>query len=94
MLTLLRGISLTLFRGVSSTYDSDFYSLSCFHSLRTKNKLESPKRYYNKNFFLKKMFCEIFMPSIDNKVINFNQYYNCEKKPAIIFGDSESCLKK
>ena len=34
------------------------------------------------------------MPSIDNNVIKFNQCYNCEKKPAIIFGDSESCLKK
>ena len=34
-----------LLRGITSTHDKDFYCLDCFHSYRTKNKLESHKKY-------------------------------------------------
>ena len=33
-----------LLRGITSTHKEDFYCLNCFHSYRTKNKLESHKK--------------------------------------------------
>ena len=30
-----------LLRGITSNHDGDFYCLNCFHSYRTKNKLEA-----------------------------------------------------
>ena len=30
-----------LLKGITSTHEKDFYCLNCFHSYRTKNKLES-----------------------------------------------------
>ena len=34
-----------LLKGITSTHEKDFYCLNCFHSYRTKNKLESYKNY-------------------------------------------------
>ena len=34
-----------LLKGITSTHGKDFYCLNCFHSYRTKNKLESHKKY-------------------------------------------------
>ena len=34
-----------LLRGITSTRKEDFYCLNCFHSYRTRNKLESHKKY-------------------------------------------------
>ena len=33
-----------LLKGITSTHEKDFYCLNCFHSYRTKNKLESHKK--------------------------------------------------
>ena len=33
-----------LLRGITSTHKEDFYCLNCFHSYRTRNKLESHKK--------------------------------------------------
>ena len=33
-----------LFRGITSNHNEDFYCLNCFHSYRTKNKLEAHKK--------------------------------------------------
>ena len=33
-----------LLRGITSTHKEDFYCLNCFHSYRTKNKLETHKK--------------------------------------------------
>ena len=33
-----------LLKGITSTHEKDFYCLHCFHSYRTKNKLESHKK--------------------------------------------------
>ena len=35
----------TLLRGISSNHNSDYYSLNCFHSYRTENKLNVLKKY-------------------------------------------------
>ena len=34
-----------LLRGIASTHKEDFYCLNCFHSYRTKSKLEAHKKY-------------------------------------------------
>ena len=34
-----------LFKGITSNHYGDFYCLNCFHSYRTKNKLEAHKKY-------------------------------------------------
>ena len=34
-----------LLRGITSNHHDDFYCLNCFHSYRTKNKLEADKKY-------------------------------------------------
>ena len=34
-----------LLKGITSNHKEDFYCLNCFHSYRTKNKLESHKKY-------------------------------------------------
>ena len=34
-----------LLRGITSNHVGDFYCLNCFHSYRTKNKLEHTKKY-------------------------------------------------
>ena len=38
----------SLLRRITSNHDGDFYCLNCFHSFRTKNKLESHKKKYVK----------------------------------------------
>ena len=37
-----------LLKGITSTHEKDFYCLNCFHSYRTKNKLELHKKKYVK----------------------------------------------
>ena len=34
-----------LLKGITSNHKEDFYYLNCFHSYRTKNKLEEHKKY-------------------------------------------------
>ena len=34
-----------LLKGIASNHKEDFYCLNCFHSYRTKNKLEDIKKY-------------------------------------------------
>ena len=34
-----------LLRGITSNHKEDFYYLNCFHSYRTKKKLEAHKKY-------------------------------------------------
>ena len=58
-----------LLRGTTSKNNGDFYCLTCLHSFRTKNKLESHKRVYEKNHF-----CHVIMPSEETKILEFNQY--------------------
>ena len=33
-----------LLRGITSNHNADFYCLNCFHSYKTKNKLEAHKK--------------------------------------------------
>ena len=47
-----------LLRGITSTHKEDFYCLNCFHSYRTRNKLESHKKICE-NYD----YCNIEMPT-------------------------------
>ena len=52
-----------LLRGIISTHKEDFYCLNCFHSYRTKNKLEAHKTIcenYN--------YCNVEMPTKNNNI--------------------------
>ena len=74
-------------KGITSKHDNDFYCLNCFHSFRTKNKHESPKKVCeNKDFY------NIVMPSEETKILEFNQYQKTNKAPFIIYADLESLM--
>ena len=57
-----------LLRGITSNHDGDCYCLNCFHSYRTKNKLNAHKKVCENHDY-----CNIEMPSNDNNLINYNK---------------------
>ena len=76
---------MALWRGITSKHYGDFYCLNCLHSFRTKNKLE-----FHKKVCENKDFCNVIMPSKDNKILKFNQYNKSDKEPLILYVDLES----
>ena len=78
-----------LLRGVTGNNNGDFYCLNCFHSYRTKNKLETHKKICeNHDYF------DVEMPNEDNKIIKYNQGEKSIKSPFIIYADLECLLEK
>ena len=65
-----------LLKGITSTHEKDFYCLNCFHSYRTKNKLESHKKICENHDY-----CHVEMPAKDNNIIK----YNCGEKSIKIY---------
>ena len=53
-----------LLKGITSNHNRDFYSLNCFHSFSTKNRLKKGKRVCNNNDY-----CHVKMPNEDNKIL-------------------------
>ena len=53
-----------LFTGITSNHKEDFYCLNCFHSYRTKNKLEEHKKICENHDY-----CRVEMPTNDNNKI-------------------------
>ena len=78
-----------LLRGITSNHDGDFYCLNCFHSYRTKNKLDSHKKICENH-----EYCHIEMPTKNNNIIKYNQGEKSLKLPFIIYGDLECLLEK
>ena len=78
-----------LLRGITSKYYGDFYCLNCFHSFRTKNKLELQKKVCEN-----KDFCNLVMPSEDTKILEFNQYQKFDKAPFLIYADLQCIIEK
>ena len=64
--------------------NGDFYCLKCLHFFRTQNKLELYKKVYETTDF-----CNVIIPSEDNKILEFNQYQKSYKAPFIIYADLE-----
>ena len=58
----------------------NFCYLNCLYSFRRENKLES-----HKNVYENKDCCNVVMPSIDTKILEFNQYQKSDKAPFIIY---------
>ena len=67
---------------------SDFYCLNFLYSFK-KHKLEWHKRVREN-----KDFCNIIMPSEDNKILEFNQYQKSDKAPFVIYADLECLIEK
>ena len=78
-----------LLRRITSKNNDDFYCLNCFHSFRTKNKLELYKRACKNKYF-----CNRNMPSDDTKILDFNQYQKSDKAPFILYVDLECIIEK
>ena len=76
-------------RGITSNHDGDFYSLNCFHSYRTKNKLDAHKKICE-NY----EYCHIEMPTKDNNIIKYSQGGKSIKLPFIVYADLECLLEK
>ena len=57
-----------LFTGITSNHKEDFYCLNCFHSYRTKNKLDAHKKVCENH-----EYCHIEMPTKNNNIIKYNQ---------------------
>ena len=53
-----------LLREITSNHNRDFYCLNCFHSYRTKNKLDAHKKICENH-----EYCHIEMPTKDNNII-------------------------
>ena len=77
-----------LLRGITSSHKEDFYCLNCFHSYRTRNRLEHKKICENHNY------CNVEMPSKDNNMIKYNQGEKSIKLPFVVYADLECLLEK
>ena len=78
-----------LLRGITSNHDGDFYCLNCFHSYRTKNKLDAHKKICENH-----EYCHIEMPTKDKNIIKYNQGEKSLKLPFIIYAYLECLLEK
>ena len=76
----------SLLREITSKNKGDFYCVNCLYSFRTKNKLESHKKYVEIKIFV--------VSSEANKILEFNQYLKSDKAPFIIYADLESLIEK
>ena len=61
-----------LLTGITSNRKGDFYSLNCFHSYRTKEKLKKYEKVCNDDDY-----CFVEMPNDDKKILK----HNYEEKP-------------
>ena len=78
-----------LLTGIASNHKEDFYCLNCFHSYRTKNKLEEHKKICEN-----RDYCRIDMPTNNNNKIKYNQGEKSIKLPFIVYADLECLLEK
>ena len=71
-----------LLKEITSNHDGDFYCLNCFHTDRTKNKLESHKKVCENHDY-----CRAEMPNEDNKILKYNHGEKSMKAPFIIYAE-------
>ena len=65
-----------LLKGITSTHEKDFYCLNCFHSYRTKSRLESHKKICENHDY-----CHVEMPTKDSNIIKYNHGERSMKVP-------------
>ena len=78
-----------LLRGITSNHHDGFYCLNCFHSYRTKNKLEAHNKICENHDY-----CHVEMPIKGNNTIKYNHGEKSLKIPFIIYTDLECLLEK
>ena len=78
-----------LFKGITSNHYGDFYCLNCFHSYRTKNKLEAHKKICENHDY-----CHVEMPIKGNNTIKYSHGEKSMKLPFAIYADLECLLEK
>ena len=78
-----------LLRRITSMRYGDLNCLNCLHSFAKKEKLESHKKVHEN-----KDFCNVIMPSVDIKLLEFDQYQKSDKAPFIIDADLECIIEK
>ena len=71
------------------------YILAIFQNIvQTKEKQVIPLMIPNGEECENKDFCNIVMPSKDNRILEFNQYQKSDKAPFIIYADLECLIEK
>ena len=78
-----------LLTGITANHKEDFYCLNCFHSYRTKNKLEAHKKICEN-----RDYCRVEMPTNDNNIIKYNHGEKSIKLPFVVYADLECLLEK
>ena len=78
-----------LLTGITSNHKEVFYCLNCFHSYRTKNKLETHKKICEN-----RDYCRVEMPTKDNNKIKYNHGEKSIKLPFVVYADLECLLEK
>ena len=78
-----------LLKGITSTHEKYFYCINCFHSYRTKNKLESHKKICENHGY-----CRVELPTKDDNIIKYNHGEKSMKLPFVIYADLECLLEK
>ena len=78
-----------LLTGITSNDKEDFYCLNCFHSYRTKNKLETHKKICENRDY----YC-VEMPTKDNNTIKYNHGEKSIKLPFVVYADLQCLLEK
>ena len=78
-----------LLTGITSNHHDGFYCLNCFHSYRTKNKLEAHKKICENHDY-----CHVEMPIKGNSTIKYNNGEKSMKIPFTIYADLECLLEK
>ena len=78
-----------LFKGITSNHYDDFYCLNCFHSYRTKNKLQAHNKICENHDY-----CYVEMPTKDNNIIKYNHGEKSMKLLFLINADLECLLEK
>ena len=76
-----------LLTGITSNHKEDFHCLNCFHSCRTKNKLEAHKKICEN-----RDYCRVEMPTKDNNTIKYGE--KSIKLPFVVYADLECFLEK
>ena len=79
----------SLFKGITSIHDGDFYCLNCLYSFRTNDALKKHERLCENNDC-----CSVEVPTKLNKILKYNHHEKSLETPFIIHAGLESLLLK
>ena len=79
-----------LFREITGNNHGEFYSLNCFQSYTTENKLKKHKKVCENHDY----YCYVEMPEEYNKILKYNEGEKSIRLPFTIIADLECLLEK